>query len=167
MGTDGTGAKNIIIEAGHFRMPSTEATRTTQICADGNARSSEELHMNGAEVFTFALSHVPPLINESLAAAGWNLDDCDDFVFHQANGFMLSTLANKLNIPPAKVPSSLRDFGNTSSASIPLTLVTQRRSELMQGGRRYLLVGFGVGWSWAACALELGPMVIPELIEIS
>ena len=166
LGTDGSGARNIIIEAGHFRIPSTPETRECKATPDGNVRSQEDVYMNGSEVFTFALKGVPPLVNECLQAADWTLEQCDDIVFHQANGFMLKTLGDKLGIPSEKVPTSLRWFGNTSSASIPLTLVTERRDQLQTSSRRYLLVGFGVGWSWGAAAIELGPMIIPPLIEL-
>jgi 3-oxoacyl-[acyl-carrier-protein] synthase-3 len=167
MGTDGTGARNIIIEGGHFRMPSCGATAERKLCSDGNIRSQEDLFMNGAEVFSFALQRVPGIGMQCMDLAGWSRANCDDFVFHQANGFMLKTLADKMDIPIEKVPSSLAWYGNTSSASIPLTLVACRREVLLTKSRRCLLLGFGVGWSWAAVALELGPLVIPPIIELS
>ena len=154
LGTDGSGFRNIIVEAGGCRLPAVEDP------AQGN------LSMNGAEVFGFAIQGVPPLVEKTLKYAGWKPENCDDIVFHQANGFMLKHLAEKLNAPLKKVPMCLENYGNTSSASIPLTLVTERRDELRQQIRNYLLVGFGVGWSWGAAALELGQICVPELIEL-
>jgi 3-oxoacyl-[acyl-carrier-protein] synthase-3 len=167
LGTDGSGARNIIVEAGQSRLPSTVETQERQLTHDGNLRSQQDLVMNGPQVFTFALQHVPSLVNDCLSLAGWSIDQCHQFVFHQANGFMLKTLADKLDIPDAKMPSSLREFGNTSSASIPLTLVTQCQEVLRSAERqRNLLIGFGVGWSWAAAAVELGDMIVPDLINV-
>jgi 3-oxoacyl-[acyl-carrier-protein] synthase-3 len=167
MGTDGSGARNIIIEAGHSRVPSSKFTRSCGVCSDGNVRSQEDLFMNGSEVFAFALQRVPEIARACLDHAEWALTDCDDVVFHQANGFMLRTLADKMDIPADKMPTSIEWFGNTSSASIPLTLVAARREAYMAGPRRCLLLGFGVGWSWAAAGMELGPLVIPPIIELS
>lgn len=166
LGTDGGGGRHILVEAGGSRLPCDSVTCQPQIRPDGNVRSQADLFMNGAEVFSFALQQVPALVEAGLARAGWTQAECDDLVFHQANGFMLKTLADKLDLPPEKIPSCLDRFGNTSSASIPLTLVTCRADELRAGRRNCLLVGFGVGWSWAAAALPLGPLVIPNLIEV-
>ena len=154
LGTDGSGYKNIIVEAGGCRLPTFKDP------------AQRHLFMNGAEVFGFAIQGVPPLVEKTLKYAGWKPENCDDIVFHQANGFMLKHLAEKLSVPLNKVPMCLENFGNTSSASIPLTLVTERRDELRQQIRNYLLVGFGVGWSWGAAALRLGKICVPELIEL-
>jgi 3-oxoacyl-[acyl-carrier-protein] synthase-3 len=105
-------------------------------------------------------------VDRTLKLAGWTIDQCDDFVFHQANGFMLQHLSEKIGLPATKVPKSIELFGNTSSASIPLTMVTERRNELLNQSRKSVLAGFGVGWSWAGAAIELGPIVVPEVIEM-
>jgi len=167
MGTDGSGAPNIIIEAGASRVPCTAEALERRICADGNIRSLRDLHMNGAQVFTFALQQVPPLVQQCLGLAGWSMEQCDYVVLHQANALMIKSLGDKIGIPPEKMPSSLHQFGNTSSASIPLTLLTQCQQSLRsETPQRCLLAGFGVGWSWAAAALELSGMVVPDLINI-
>ncbi len=89
----------------------------------------------------------------------------DAYVFHQANEFMLKHLAKNMQLPPEKVPLILRDFGNTSSASIPLTIMQKLREPLQSGSQTLLLGGFGVGLSWGAVTMQAGPMVIPDLIE--
>jgi 3-oxoacyl-[acyl-carrier-protein] synthase III len=165
-GTDGRGYENIIIPAGAGRCPSSSETRELHEDAQGNWRSREHIFMNGQEVFSFALQHVPELARECLDMAGWNIDDCDDVVFHQANEFMIKTIATKVGIPMSKVPLCLSRFGNTSSASIALALVTERKAALGGEKRRYLLLGFGVGWSWAGVALEMDSVVVPDLIEV-
>jgi 3-oxoacyl-[acyl-carrier-protein] synthase-3 len=93
------------------------------------------------------------------------LDSIDYFVFHQANNFMNGYLAKKLKLPSEKVPSSIAQFGNTSSVSIPLTIVSQLKDKL-KGTNTLLLSGFGVGMSWASAILPLTDCFIPDLIEL-
>lgn len=163
LGTDGTGFSHLIIPAGGVRqMRTTETAKRTER-EGGNIRSDEDLFMDGAEIFTFTLREVPPMLSKVLTSSGWVIEDVDAFVFHQANQFILDYLSKKMKLPPDKVPYSLKDFGNTSSASIPLTM-SQRLSELLQGDKtRLVLAGFGIGFSWGAVALESGPMLLPEI----
>jgi 3-oxoacyl-[acyl-carrier-protein] synthase-3 len=165
-GTDGSGYANIIVPAGGGRLKSSPATLVSKPGPDGIFRTDEDLYMNGAEVFAFAIREVPPLLERCLTLKGWDKNEVDAFVFHQANAFMLSTIANKVGLPMSKVPVSIELFGNTSSASIPLTLTVCLREALQQGGTKLLLAGFGIGWSWAALALQPGPLVMPALLEI-
>jgi 3-oxoacyl-[acyl-carrier-protein] synthase-3 len=79
---------------------------------------------------------------------------------------MNELIRKKLQIPEAKHPYSLKEFGNTSCASIPLTIVTEYRDEIERGKKRLLLCGFGVGLSWGACCLETENVICPELIEL-
>lgn len=122
--------------------------------------------MNGAEVFTFTLREVPPMLKAVLAGASWDNDTADAFVFHQANRFMLDYLVKKMKLPGDKVAYSLHDYGNTSSASIPLTLTTAVSGRLRDNRMKLVLAGFGVGWSWGAAAIECGPIVIPPLVSV-
>jgi 3-oxoacyl-[acyl-carrier-protein] synthase III len=166
LGTDGTGWKNLIVPAGGFRRPRDRTSATRQKAEGDNVRSAEDLFMNGAEVFAFTLREVPPLIADLLATTGWNREEVDHFVFHQANRFMLQHLAKFMKLPPAKVPLSLQDYGNTSSASIPLTINAKVAAALRSRRLRLLLAGFGVGYSWAGCCLDCGPAVAPEVILV-
>src|SRR5690606_9912867 len=89
-------------------------------------------------------------------------DDIDYAVFHQANRMMNEKIRKKLNLSENKVPYSLKHFGNTSSASIPLTMVTEMRTDLQQKNNRLLLCGFGVGLSWGTSYATLNNIVVPE-----
>lgn len=122
--------------------------------------------MNGPEIFTFTLREVPSLVSRILGRAGWTKEDTDLFVMHQANRFMLYHLAKKMGIPYTKVPIALDEFGNTSSASIPLCITHCVRKSLAEKKLRLVLAGFGVGLSWGAAALELGPVDLPELVIV-
>lgn len=166
LGTDGTGNRQLIVPAGLFRRPHSLDTSVATERENGNVRSDEDLYMNGAEIFTFSLREVPPLVARILERSGWAKTEVDAFVLHQANKFMLDHLAKRMQLESEKVPISLAYFGNTSSASIPLTITQCLRGELEDRKRRLVLAGFGVGLSWGAAALEIGPLAIPDLIVV-
>jgi len=153
-GTDGSGAKNLIVEAGAFRQPCTAQTAVETTDASGNVRTSEHLYMNGAEVFSFTLKEVPLAVSNLLDKAGLIRDDIDFFVLHQANRFMLDALRKKLAIAPEKMPICIENVGNTVSSTIPLTLIQMRNEGKIVSGTRLMLVGFGVGYSWAAALIN-------------
>ena len=165
-GTDGTGKDALIIPAGGFRLKPGPETCVPVHLEDGGERSAEQLYMDGPSVFSFAISRVPEAIRAVYAATGWTAEDVDAFVFHQANRFMLEHLAKKMRIPLSKVPIEMENYGNTSSASIPLTLTAALSRQLTEGSCRLVLTGFGVGFSWAAVGLTLGPLVMSPLVEV-
>jgi 3-oxoacyl-[acyl-carrier-protein] synthase-3 len=167
MGTDGTGHKHLLIPAGASRNPATVETLQRVECADGIWRTGHEGRMNGAEVFAFTLREVPGLFKKVLEAAGWSVEAMDAFVPHQANLFMLEHLRKRMKIPVEKQILALDEFGNTSSASVPLALTTRLRDQLSAGAKNLVLAGFGVGWSWGAAAVTAGPLCMPELVEVA
>lgn len=166
LGTDGEGGDHLKIPAGGYRKRCNPEAFIRQEYEAGNRRSESELYMNGAEVFAFTLRVVPPLVNTVLSRAGLKVSDVDYFVFHQANQFMLQHLFKRLKIPREKGVIGLGDFGNTSSASIPLAMVTELRDGLRTKHMTLMLAGFGVGLSWAGASLRCGPMVVPELVLV-
>ena len=152
-GSDGRGAKNLIVPAGALRKPRSEATAIEATDSDGNTRSENDLYMNGRDVFRFAIVEVPKTVKALLEKARQTPDDIDYLILHQANRYMLDQLAQRLPVPKEKIPYEFEDVGNTVSCTIPITLHRlQGRGEL-RSGSRLLLVGFGVGYSWAACTL--------------
>lgn len=161
-GTDGSGAPHLQIAAGMFRRPSDSETRREREREGGNMRSDEQLAMNGPEIFNFTLREIPPLFNRVLTQARWDLAGVDAVVMHQANRFMLDHLSKRLKLPPGKAVVALERRGNTSSASIPLAICDSLRDRLAAGPARLVLAGFGVGFSWAAAALEVDrPFIAP------
>ncbi len=166
LGTDGRGAGHLIVPGGRFRTPTSQATRERTEREAGNIRSDEDLFMNGAEVFAFTLREVPRLVKGVLAASGRSPADVDHFVFHQANEFMLRTLAKKIGLPGDRVVLGLKRFGNTSSASIPLAMVSELEARLVTGPATLLLAGFGVGWSWGAAVIETPALASVGLTEV-
>jgi 3-oxoacyl-[acyl-carrier-protein] synthase-3 len=154
-GTDGSGAKHLIVPAGGFRRPRTAETAIEQRDDSDNVRSLEHLYMNGAEVMAFTLREVPRVASALLDKARLSVDSIDYFVLHQANRFMLNALRKKLDVAPERVPICMEDVGNTVSSTIPLALESMRHQGLLDRPRRLMLIGFGVGLSWAACILSL------------
>lgn len=166
LGTDGSGEPHLQVPVGGYRQRFSPEALVRQECEGGNRRSGVELYMNGAEIFAFTLRAVPPLIKGVLARASLAATDVDYFVFHQANRFMLEHLFKRLKLPPERCVLGLRDYGNTSSASVPLALVTELRDRLQTAATSLVLAGFGVGFSWAGVSLHCGPMVVPELVLV-
>jgi len=150
LGTDGSGSQNLVIPSGGFRIPKSAETAIEKEDEEGNIRSLENLYMNGKEIFMFSIKRVPEVINNLIAKTGISLDEVDWFIFHQANKFILDFLAKKMKIPSSKVLLSLEEYGNTSSASIPLTLKDSQNKGVFRKGDLIMLVGFGVGYSWGA-----------------
>lgn len=144
-GTDGSGAGFLINAAGGFRG------------AGNNAPAQADAHhlrMDGPEIFNFTLRRVPEAISDTLEKAGLRMEDIDHFVFHQANAFILEHLRKKLNIPAGKLVMDLENYGNTVSSTIPLCLEHMIDAGKLKSGDKCLLLGFGVGLSWASCILE-------------
>lgn len=152
-GTDGAGAGELMVEAGAARLPCSPATGEAVADAFGNLRSRDNLYMNGGNVLNFTLREVPRTYRTALERAGWSADDVDQVVLHQANRFMLDALQKKLGVSDEKLPRAFEDVGNTVSSTIPFVLEKLMENGQMAPGTRMLLIGFGVGLSWAAAAL--------------
>jgi 3-oxoacyl-[acyl-carrier-protein] synthase-3 len=148
-GTDGAGAKNLIVPTGGLRQP---VIADAAVTADesGNSRSINNLYMNGPEIFNFTLRVVPDTVARLLDRAGLGMSDVDLFIFHQANKFMLDHLQRKLKVPSDRFCVSMEDTGNTVSSTIPIALKRALDAGKIQLGHRLMLVGFGVGYSWAS-----------------
>ena len=163
--SDGSGADAIIIPDGGLRNPIGEKTFVNEEVEKGVIRHRRNLWLNGLDVFNFSVREAPPNISATMEFANVNPENVDYFIFHQANLLMDETIRKKLKIPAEKVPYSLRDFGNTSSASIPITIVSQLRNQ-METPKKILLSGFGVGLSWASVVLETEKVICPDVLYI-
>jgi 3-oxoacyl-[acyl-carrier-protein] synthase-3 len=106
--------------------------------------------MNGAEIFSFTLRVIPKCVDDLLTLSATRMDDIDLFVFHQANQYMLDHLRKKLKVPKEKFYVAMRHCGNTVSSTIPIALKHAQQQGRLKSGDRVMLVGFGVGYSWAA-----------------
>ncbi len=166
LGTDGSGRDYLIEPGSGYRNRVTAESLERRPGPDGVPRSPLDLYMEGSEVFAFTLREVPSLIGEVLSLAGWTLEQMDAFVPHQANLFMLQHLSKRLKIPAQKLVVSLDEYGNTSSASVPLAMSHRLAPRLRSGTENLILAGFGVGWSWGALAVTCGPMAMPDILVL-
>lgn len=155
LGTDGSGADKLIVPAGGMRLPRSAATAVEREDASGNWRSDNDLFMDGAEIVQFTLGAVPRTLQELLTAAGKTLDDIDHVIFHQANKFMLDALRRKCRIPEEKFVIEIETVGNTVSSTIPIAIARARADGRIRSGDLALLLGFGVGYSWAGTLARL------------
>jgi 3-oxoacyl-[acyl-carrier-protein] synthase-3 len=165
-GTDGKGAGDIMIPDGGFRTFYNENSLVEFEAEPGIFRNRLQSILNGPAVFTFGISKAPRSVNTLLDHFKISKEEIDYFVFHQANLFMNEKIRTKLKIDPKKVPYSLHQYGNTSSASIPLTIVNQLAPVLAKGSHRILASAFGVGLSWASAVFDVTDIVCPDIIMI-
>jgi 3-oxoacyl-[acyl-carrier-protein] synthase-3 len=166
LNSDGSREDLIKIKAGGYRFPSSPETLVDKVIDEhGNMRSEEHGYMEGADVFNFVLREIPPDIKRMEAFTGIALHSMDYYLFHQANDYMNGYLAKKLKLPLEKVPSSIARFGNTSSVSIPLTIVSQLQGKL-NDNKKLMLCAFGVGMSWATAFVNFNHCIISDLVEI-
>ena len=163
-GTDGSGYDAIIKPDGGARnVVSSHSFEFEEI--DGKIYNRLMLQMNGMDVFSFAISTAPKSVKRLAEHFEFDYQDADYYVFHQANLKINNMITKKLKLDESKVPLSLSNFGNTSSASIPLTIVSQLRDKL-QNSTKFICCGFGVGLSWGTVAFEIDNIVIPNLILV-
>lgn len=160
--TDGAGAKHLIIPAGGNRCVRQKGiTDVLEQDADGNARTQEDLYMDGMEIMQFALHEVKKVIEKTIEQVGWDKTEIDLYAFHQANELIVKYLGKQLKLDMNKVPMSVGKTGNTSSVSIPLMLCNLY-SEKQEKLKKVIACGFGTGLSCAAGAIDLsGAQICP------
>lgn len=166
LNSDGSRESLIKIPAGGYRnMSSCETVKEKVVDEYGNIRSDEQGYMNGADVFNFVIREVPKDFNRLLDFSGLDINGIDYFVFHQANSYINGFLAKKLKLPEERIPYTIHKYGNTSSVSIPLTIVSELKEKL-RDNKRLLLSGFGVGLSWGTAIINLNDCFIGEVIDL-
>lgn len=163
---DGSRGASLIIPAGGLRMPSTPETSNLEDTGDGNLRSKDDLIMDGTSVFNFVQTEVPPMVRDLFEISGVNKDDVDYFMFHQPNKFMLEKLADSMEIPYEKMPNNIvSNFGNSSSVTIPTTIIFNLGEQLLDRSYKICLAGFGAGLTWSSMMIELGNLEFCNIIE--
>ena len=166
LNSDGSRADLIMIKGGGYRhMSSIETLREKVVDEFGNIRNDEQGYMKGGDVFNFVIREVPRDIKKTLEYAGRNTDSFDYIVFHQANNFINSYIAKKMKLNVDKMPMTIAKYGNTSSVSIPLTIVSELKNKL-DGHKELLLSAFGVGMTWATGIVPFVDCKISEIVEV-
>ncbi len=153
-GSDGSQYDKLIVPFGAFRNKNNLQEQKQIIDRNGNKRDMGQLSMDGAKILIFTLDVVPKLVKNLLEKSDLTLDDIDHFIFHQANEFILKKLISKVGIPLSKAPINLKFTGNTVSSSVPIIYQLCVQEKKIIKGQRVMLIGFGVGLSWAGCILR-------------
>ncbi len=162
--TDGSGAEAVYVPGGGMRNPITAEGLVDTEREEGNIRNDLQIYMDGMAVFNFAMSVVPKSVKEIAKVTETNLDDIDWLVFHQANKFMTDFFAKRLKFNMDKVPYCIQKYGNTSSTSVPLTIVSELHDKLKDGDR-VVMCGFGAGLSWGTARVVFKGCKISPVIE--
>lgn len=145
LGSDGAGGRMLQIPAGGSRMP---------ICRQHVDAHLQCLHMNGREVYRFAVKVLGEAALEAVRRAGLEKEDIDLFIPHQANIRIIEAAAKRLELPMDRVVVNVDRYGNTSSASVPIALEEALRSGRLKPGDNVVMVGFGAGLTWGAVAMK-------------
>lgn len=166
LNSDGSLADLIMIPAGGYRkMSSVETLKEYVFDEYGNARSDEQAFMKGADVFNFVIVEIPKDIKRVMAATGEDIQSFDYYVFHQANAFINNYIAKKMKIDTSRMPWTIHKYGNTSSVSVPLTIVSELKDKLV-GRKKLLLSAFGVGMAWCTAIVPFVDCKISNIVEV-
>lgn len=161
--SDGSGRDSVIIRDG-MRNPITADSLIEKKNENGDTHNGLEVYMDGMDVFNFAMKRVPKTIKEMAEVTGTPLENVDWLVFHQANRFMTDFFVKKLRFNPDRVPYCIDRFGNTSSTSVPLTIVSELHDRINDGDI-VMMAGFGAGLSWGISQVTMRGCHFSPVIE--
>ena len=146
-GTDGSGSKDLIYKSSGIN----------------SFIEKDYLKMNGPKIVEFALNRVPKQINRLLKINKKKITDINFAIFHQANKFLIENLGKKIGLDKKKILLSIEKYGNTNSASIPLTIF--HHSKKIQNNH-IIISGFGVGLTWSTAIIKINNLKVSNLIKI-
>lgn len=165
-GFDTDGSKRDVLTVGlGFRNPVSLESLEYKIFPDGSKRRSIDMSMDGQAVFNYVVQRVSKIFEEFMNEISIDPSGIDYLVLHQANAFMLRQLARKTGFSLDKVPMSMNEYGNTSSPSIPLNIVSRIEDVITQKKSRMLLSGFGAGLATGIVSLDVGKCLCPGVME--
>jgi len=144
-GTDGSGADTLLVTEGGARSAASAHEPRHR------KRWPSTLYMDGPSLISFTVENIPGLVHDVLDKAMLSRTDVDLFLMHQATEKLLSQLHETLELDEARMPIVIKDYGNTVSSTIPILIRDLRDNDRLQPGMHNMLIGFGVGWSWAGC----------------
>jgi len=165
MGTDGSRYDAIIIPDSGSRNQVKPESFNLEII-DGRPSHRMLPRMKGLDVFAFGIYTAPKSIKTLSERFGLNILDADWLMLHQANMQMNNMIVKKLKFPPERAPSSMRLFGNTSMASIPVTFATQLKGKVEDHPSKFICCSFGVGLSWGTVYFETEKLILSDLVEV-
>ena len=163
--TDGGGEKTIVVPDGGYRNMVSEESFVEHEYDGGIKRNNLNIFMQGDDVFAFVISNIPKATKAMYEHFNINPDNIDYFLIHHASQFIINKLKKKLNIPDEKAPVILKDFGNSSNASIPIIMAKVIKNELLEKSLQLYVSGFGVGLSLGVGVISVNKLDCCELIE--
>ena len=166
LATDGAGWKAIIMPDGGYRNPCREESFDIQEFEGGIKRSRMDAALDGMDVFTFGISQPPKSIKALCQNFSIDIGAIDYLLLHQANLFLNSKIAKKVGVEDARCPHNIEDFGNSSSGTLPLLMVTRLKTALVEHPLKMIGCAFGVGLSWGSIYFETNRPVISELVLV-
>ncbi len=164
--TDGSGKDALIVPDGGCRNPFNEKSLLYEKFEGGNERTRLHEILDGMSVFSFAISQVPRTFKLLAEHTDISPKNNDYLLLHQANKFICDKIRKKLKFPEEKVPCNIKNYGNTSAASLPLMMVTELSDNLKKQKLNILMTGFGVGLSIGTVRLTTDKIVCPPLLTI-
>ena len=163
-GVDGSGYQSIWTQYGGMRYPTTVECLEEKEVEPGVWRKGTDMVVNGMDVFAFAIKRPPRSIKELIEVFSIDVEKIDYLLLHQANKFIDEKIRKSLKIPEEKVPYCLQEYGNVTSASIPLTLVSQCKDALSNKSNHCLACGFGIGLEWGSMEFEIDKIIVTDII---
>jgi 3-oxoacyl-[acyl-carrier-protein] synthase III len=152
LGSDGSLADLITIRAGGSEQ---------RLSGSAPSRSDSYFSMRGREVFPHAVRRMTEAARKALAYAGWEADEVDRVIGHQANLRILHAIGDRMRIPAERLVVHLDQVGNTAAASIPLALAHAQSTGELFPGARVVLAAFGGGATWGATAMTWPALKMP------
>lgn len=166
LNTDGSRGEAIINVAGGMRHPITPEDLIEKEVEPGIFRNMVQSSMDGMGVFAFAIKEPGKGISELCEHFSLSLETIDYLLLHQANKYIDDKIGKKLKVPTEKIPYSIKNYGNTSAASIPMTMVVGIGQEMQNSVLNVVMCGFGSGLSWGSCYANLDHVICLPIIEV-
>lgn len=166
LATDGSGWKAIHIPDGAYRRPPTAASFELNEFEGGIKRTPLNVTLDGMDVFMFGISQPPKSIKSLCSHFELSLESMDYVLLHQANLFLNGKIQNKLKLPAEKCPHNIEEFGNSSSGTLPLLMVTRLKNQLAEQSLKMIGCAFGVGLSWGSVYFETNRPVVSDLVLV-
>ena len=164
-GVDGSGFDAVWAPYGGMRNPVTPDALEEKEVSPGVYRRGVDMVVNGMDVFGFAIKQPPRSIKELISTFNIDVETVDLLLLHQANKFIDEKIRKSIKMPPEKTPYCLEEYGNVTSASIPLTMVSRCREQLSGNDKHCIACGFGVGLAWASMDFYAGGIKVGDVID--
>lgn len=166
LATDGSGWNAICIPDGGYRNPCTASSSEIVEFEGGIRRARSNVALDGMSVFSFGISKPPKSIKALCEHFAISIEGIDYLLLHQANLFLNAKIAKKVGVPEEKAPHNIEEFGNSSSATLPLLMVTRLKNQLAEKPLKCIGCAFGVGLSWGSVYFEIDKPVVSDLVLV-